>query len=122
MFKSFKIKYLMFFVLVFSSCAHFVGAIDISKIDVDVVYNYIDLNDPTLDYEGKNNKEIQKDYENDELKYSLRSVIQNVPWVRKIFIIMPNGKVRCLRETEEIQDRIVYIKDKEFLRFVSRKS
>ena len=57
--------------------------------DIDLVYKYIDLCDKNLKREGI--PQIKKDYDNDELKYSLRSVIQNVPWVRKIFIIMPKN-------------------------------
>ena len=92
----------------------------IDDIEVDVVYKYIDLYDPNLKHEGKNRK-LNKDYHNNELKYSLRSVLKNIPWVRKIFIIMPNDKVSFLKDISEISDKIVYIKDKDFLGFDSCK-
>ena len=59
---------------------------DVEKADIDVVYKYIDLTDPTLHREGI--PQIKKDYDNNELMYSLRSVLKNIPWVRKIFIIL----------------------------------
>lgn len=78
---------------------------DVERAEIDVVYKYIDLTDPTLHREGI--PQIKKDYDNNELMYSLRSVLKNIPWVRKIFIIMPNDKVRFLKATEEISDKIV---------------
>ncbi len=99
---------------------------DVEKAEIDVVYKYIDLHDPTLKrgndlvdkYVPKNstaNRAISKDYDNNELMYSLRSVLKNIPWVRKIFIIMPNDRVRFLKAPEEIKDRIVFINNEKFL-------
>ena len=84
---------------------------------IDVVIKYIDLQDKSLDRE--NFEQIDKDIQNNELKYSLRSIIQNIPWVRKIFIIMPNDNIPYLKEKEEIKDKIVYIKDNSLLGFDS---
>ena len=89
----------------------------IEKESIDVVIKYIDLEDKSLD--RINFEQIKKDNHNNELKYSLRSIIQNIPWVRKIFIIMPNEKIPYLKEKEEIKDKIVYIKDNIFLGFDS---
>ena len=50
---------------------------DVEKADIDVVYKYIDLTDPTLHREGI--PQIKKDYDNNELMYSLRSVLKNSP-------------------------------------------
>lgn len=101
----------------------FATAPDDSILDntpIDVVYKYIDLTDSNLRRDGI--KQIKKDYDNDELRYSLRSVLQNIPWVRKIFIIMPNEKVRFLKEPAEISDKIVYVKDKDLIGFDSASS
>ena len=57
---------------------------------------YIDLRDPNLLRNGIH--QISKDYDNEELRYSLRSILINIPWVRKIFILMPNDKVRFLKD------------------------
>ena len=59
--------------------------------------------------------QINKDKQNNELKYSLRSILKNIPWVRKIFIIMPNEHIPYLKEKEEIKDKIIYIKDHDLL-------
>ena len=89
----------------------------LEKEPIDVVIKYIDLNDTSLD--RKKYEQINKDKQNNELKYSLRSILKNIPWVRKIFIVMPNEKIPFLKEKEEIKDRIVYIKDKDLLGFDS---
>ena len=83
------------------------------KEPIDVLIKYIDLSDPTLVREGI--PQIKKDNENEELKYSIRSILKNIPWIRKIFILMPNEKVRYFKDYDLIKDKIVYVKDKDFL-------
>lgn len=68
--------------------------------DVDLVYLWVDGNDPA--WQAKRNAFIGETIEdspinckgryanNDELKYSLRSVELYMPWVRKIFIVTDN--------------------------------
>ena len=87
----------------------------IDKEPVDVVIKYIDLTDKTLNRTGIH--QIFKDEDHGELRYSVRSVFENIPWFRKIFIIMPNDKVKYFKPKEEIKDRIVYIKDKDVIGF-----
>ncbi len=77
----------------------------LEKEPIDVLIKYIDLNDKSLNRSGIN--QIKKDFDNYELKYSIRSILQNIPWIRKIFILMPNEKVRYFRSKEEINDKIV---------------
>jgi len=57
----------------------------IEKEPIDVLIKYIDLSDKTLKREGI--KQIQKDEDNEELRYSIRSILKYIPWVRKIFIL-----------------------------------
>jgi len=87
---------------------------------VDVVIKYIDLSDKTLNREGI--KQINKDEDNEELRYSIRSILKYIPWIRKIFIIMPNEKVKYFKSKEEIKDKIVYVKDKDLIGFDSANS
>jgi hypothetical protein len=82
------------------------------------VIKYIDLSDKTLNRTGIN--QIYKDENCEELKYSIRSILQYTPWVRKIYIIMPNEKIKFLKN--EIKEKIIYIKDKEILGFDSANS
>ena len=89
----------------------------LNKEHIDVLIKYIDLADKKLNRKGI--KQIYKDYDNEELKYSLRSILKNIPWVRKIFILMPNEKVKYLKSYEEIKEKIIYVKDKDFLGFES---
>lgn len=85
----------------------------IKKEPIDILIKYIDLTDISLKREGI--KQIDKDLDNEELKYSIRSIFQYIPWIRKIFILMPNEKVRYFKEIDVIDDKIQYINDKEFL-------
>jgi hypothetical protein len=53
---------------------------------IDIIMKYIDLTDKTLNRTGI--KQIYKDKDNEELRYSLRSIFRYIPWVRKIFKII----------------------------------
>ena len=85
----------------------------LKKEPIDVLIKYIDLKDPNLNREGIH--QIEKDYDNEELRYSIRSILKNIPWIRKIFILMPNKKVRFFKEYNLIKEKIVYIKDIDIL-------
>ena len=87
---------------------------------IDAVIKYIDLTDEKLIREGI--KQINKDIENGEIKYCVRSILTNIPWINKIYIIMPNEKVKYFKEYEEIKEKIIYIKDKELIGFDSASS
>ena len=92
----------------------------IEKEPIDVLIKYIDLKDPTL--ERNNIHQIEKDIDNEELRYSIRSILKNIPWVRKIYILMPNKKVRFLKNYDLIRNKIIYVKDKDLLGFDSSNS
>ena len=92
----------------------------IEKEPIDIIIKYIDLTDRTLNRSGI--KQIYKDQDNEELRYSLRSILNYIPWVRKIFILMPNEKVKFFKTYDEIQEKIKYIKDKDLLGFESANS
>ena len=87
---------------------------------IDVLIKYADLSDFNLVRKG--NLQIKKDYENEELKYSIRSILKNIPWVRKIFILMANEKIKYFKDYDLIKEKIVYIKDKEFLGYNNENS
>ena len=84
---------------------------------IDIIIKYIDLNDKALNRKGFVHS--YKDTDNEELRYSLKSILQYIPWVRKIFILMPNEFVRYLKPADEINDKILYIKDKDLIGFES---
>ena len=92
----------------------------LNKEPIDVLIKYIDLKDPNLNRTGIH--QIEKDYDNEELRYSIRSIINNIPWVRKIFILMPNEKVRYFKDYNYIKDKIIYVKDKDLLGYDSSNS
>ena len=89
----------------------------INKEPIDIVIKYIDLTDKNLNRIGIN--QVYKDQDNEELKYSIRSILKYLPWIRKIFILMPNDKVKFFKSIEEIKYKIIYIKDKDFLGYDS---
>ena len=92
----------------------------IEKEPIDILIKNIDLNDPNLTRKGIH--QIKKDIDNEEIKYSIRSILKNIPWIRKIFILMPNEKVRYFKEPGEIKEKIIYVKDKDLIGFDSSSS
>ena len=68
------------------------------NIDVDIVFTYVDGYDPEFIKMKNNYLNIQnKKYNPDirikginEIIYSVKSVIKNIPWIRKIFIVTNN--------------------------------
>ena len=90
---------------------------NINKEPIDIIIKYIDLSDQKLNRNGIN--QIKKDFDNEELRFSLRSVLENIPWIRRIYILMPNEKVRYFKSIDEIKEKIIYIKDKDLLGFES---
>ena len=86
----------------------------LDKEPIDIIIKYIDLSDPNLKREGIHQVN-NKDNDNEELRYSIRSILKNIPWIRKIYIMMPNEKVKFFKDYDLIKDKIIYIKDKDFL-------
>ena len=84
---------------------------------IDIVTKYIDLSDKDLNIQGI--KYIYKDKDNEELRFSIRSILKYIPWVRKIYILMPNKKVKYFKSPSEISEKIKYIKDKDLIGFDS---
>ena len=92
----------------------------IEKEPIDVLIKYIDLSDASLIRDGI--PQIKKEESNDEIKYNIRSILKNIPWVRKIFILMPNKKVKFLKEYDLIKEKIIYVYDKDILGYDSANS
>ena len=92
----------------------------IEKEPIDILIKYIDLRDPDLKRKGIH--QIKKDFDNEELRYSIRSILKNIPWIRKIFILMPNEKVRYFKDYNLIKEKIIYVKDKDILGYDSSNS
>ena len=89
----------------------------IEKEPIDLVIKYIDLTDKALNRKGI--KQTYKDKDNEEIRFCLRSILNYIPWIRKVFILMPNEKIKFLKPIDEIEEKIIYINDKEFLGFDS---
>lgn len=86
-------------------------------MDIDLVYLWVDGSDPAWQAKRNacvgNEKEQQSQAncngrysDNDELKYSLRSVEQYAPWIRRIFIVTDNQTPAWL-DTSNPRIRIV---------------
>ena len=87
----------------------------IEKEPIDILINYFDLENPSLKRDKVSG--IVRDESNDELKYSIRSIFKNIPWARKIFILMPNEKINFFKEYELIKKKIIYVYYKDLLGF-----
>ena len=85
----------------------------LEKEPIDVLIKYIDFSDKNIAASGLRN--ISNDFKNEELRFSVRSILQNIPWIRKIFILMPNEKVRFFKNYSEINEKIIYVHDKDIL-------
>ena len=117
-FNDIKINYIFNFIKIFREYEFSKEKINFVKYEpIDIIIKYIDLTDINLKREGI--KQIYKDKDNEELRYSIRSILEYIPWVRKIFILMPNIKVKYFKELEIIEDKIKYINDKELLGYDS---
>ena len=77
------------------NCYYEVEDESLIDLEIDIVIKYIDLSDKNLVRKGI--PQLKKDNDNGEIKYCVRSILQNIPWVNKIFIVMPNEKVKILR-------------------------
>lgn len=83
------------------------------SFNVDIVYLWVDGDDPnwlvkkqhwqTLKGKGLNEQAITKGrfINNDELKFALRSVEKNIPWINKIYIVTDNQIPKWLDTTNE---------------------
>ena len=72
---------------------------------IDVLIKYIDLTNVTN--EIKEIQQLNKNKSNDELKYCVRSILKNIPWIRKIFILMPNKEVSFFIDYELIKELLI---------------
>ncbi len=87
------------------------------KEEIDLVYLWVDGNDPKwLEKRQKYIKEkalISGRYDdNQELKYSLRSIEKNLPWIRKIFIVTDNQRPKFI---DENHPKIQFVNHEEIL-------
>jgi len=83
-----------------------VERLDSKNMDIDLVYLWVDGDDPKwqekkLIFTGKvsdtsESNNIGRYISNDELKYSLRSAEKHAPWIRKIFIVTDDQKPEWL--------------------------
>ena len=87
----------------------------VNKEPIDVFIKYTDFMDKTLNRKGI--KKTLKENDLEELKYCIRSILKYIPWIRKIFIVMPNNKLRFLKPIKEIKDKFVFIKEKDLIDF-----
>ena len=78
----------------------------------DIVYTWVDDKDASwLEKKSKydsSSSKLNKDatdecrfFNNDELKYSLRSIEKYAPWINKIFIVVDNQKPSWLNSDNE---------------------
>lgn len=77
---------------------------------IDVVIKHINLDEVNI-------SKKRKYPSNGEIRFCLRSILKNIPWVNKIYILTPNETIKYLKDYKEIKDKITYLKDKNLLGF-----
>ena len=91
------------------------------NFDIDLVYIWVDGNDEQWKREknywqkkcnvpDSNDTDDSRYVDNEELRYSLRSIAQNAPWINKIFIIT-NGQIPKWLNTDHPKFQIVNHKE-----------
>lgn len=92
-------------------------SLKVSFLKIDVVYICFNSNDDKQRNEG-----IEQEcnvYNNELFRYSLRSVLNNIPWINKIYVITSSERVKFLKNNEERKKKIIFIKDLDVLDFNS---
>jgi len=65
---------------------------------IDVLIKYIDLSDDKLIREGLS--KLKQDIENGEIRYCIRLILENIQWINKLYILMPNEKVKNIKKNK----------------------
>lgn len=76
---------------------------NIFKMIIDLVYKYI----------GKGISKLDKDQPIGELRYSIRSVYDHLPFIRNIYIVMPDKSIEFIDKDKN--SRIIYINDNQLV-------
>ena len=84
----------------------------LNKEEIDIIINY---NNKKIN--KKNSTDKIKIEDNEELKYAIRSILQNIPWIKNIYILLYNDNIPFMKEKDEIKDKIIFVKIKDFLGF-----
>ena len=87
---------------------YFIDNNPIYKQDIDIVYTWVNKDDPDWkklwsDYFSEDILDTDRFAENDELKYSLRSIYKYAPWVRNIYVLTNCNPPDWLKEHEKIK-------------------
>lgn len=78
------------------------------SLDIDAVYTYVDSRDEIWgkywkDCFGESSFDQDRYASHDELKYSLRSINQFMPWVKNIYIVSNCSRPKWLKENSKIR-------------------
>jgi hypothetical protein len=94
---------------------------NIPNIPIDIVYTWVDSYDPERIHYQKLllekhdfNLDPSRYEQSDELKYSIRSIDENCPWYRKIYIVVKDGQKPNFIDFEK-SDRIILVKHSEIM-------
>ena len=78
---------------------------------IDVVIQFIENFEKFIkkgNYHIKNNS-------NGEIRFCIRSIFKNIPWINKIYILIDDKPLIYFKKYNEINVKIIYIKKKDFL-------
>lgn len=104
-----------FFVIIIF-CFHFICTKNkVNLLNVDVVYLCINEDSEKKISEGIESK--LNEYNNEMLRYSIRSVLCNIAWINKIYIISSYEKISFLNDSEQRREKIMLINYQDILGF-----
>ena len=82
----------------------------LDKEPIDVFIIHKDIYEHKLNRISKN--QIIKENDNEDIIYCIKSILQNMSWIRKIYILISNFEDKIYK-SDIIGDKIIFIKDKE---------
>ena len=86
----------------------------LDKEPIDIVIIHKNIYEPKLNVVSKNKVKIEND--NEDFIYCIKSILQNMPWIRKIYILISNFEDKIYK-SDIISDKIIFINDKESSNF-----
>ena len=82
---------------------------------IDIVLKFDDLSEHLIFKDRLYKKDYEEEYQNEQLRYCLRSIMKNIPWFNKIFLVMPHDHFHFMKPQPERRGRIIWIRDEDYV-------
>ena len=84
------------------------------KISILLKKHPIDILIKPKDFPSKN---INIKQNNEIIRYLIKNILNNISWIRKIFIIISNDKINFIKFSKDMEEKIILVKEKDILGF-----